>query len=148
MFNSYPYTNFHELNLAYFIQQFQQIFQQWHELYTTMESWKDSTTEDLEAWKDTQEALMAEWESGVLADLNTWKDSTEEDISEWEQDTLNDLNQWRQAFDDLFDSIQEDARQASLDAESARQSAALAQAFVGSPLVASTAREMIDQNKV
>lgn len=148
MFNSYPYTNFHELNLAYFIQQFQQIFQQWHELYTTMESWKDSTTEDLEAWKDTQEALMAEWESGVLADLNTWKDSTEEDISEWEQDTLNDLNQWRQAFDDLFDSIQEDARQASLDAESARQSAALAQAFVGSPLVASTASEMIDQNKV
>lgn len=162
MFNSYPYTNFHELNLAYFLQQFEQIFQQWHELYTTMQEWKEDTTQELEAWKDAQEAAMAAWEAAVLSDLNAWKSTTEDDISDWEQSVLNDLNQWRQAFDDLFESIQADAAQAAIDAQTASEqavlaanyataasaSADLAQAFVGSPLVASTVSAMTDRNKI
>lgn len=133
MFNNYPYTNFHELNLAYFLQQFAQIFQQWQDLLNQMEDWKVST---------------------------------EEDISEWEQEALNELvaglNEWKQAFDELFESIQEDAAQAALDAQTASEqavlassyatsasaSAELAQAFVGSPLVASTVSAMTDHNKI
>lgn len=162
MFNNYPYTNFHELNLAYFIQQFQQIFQQWHELYTTMQEWKENTTQELEAWKDAQEAAMAAWEAAVLSDLNEWKNTTEDDISDWEQSVLDDLNQWRQAFDELFESIQEDAAQAAIDAQTASEkatlasnyanaaiaSAELAQSFVGAPLVASTVSEMTDHDRI
>ena len=127
MFNSYPYTNFHELNLAYFLQQFAQIFQQWNELYTTLQEWKVTTTEELETWKDTQEAAMADWETSLLADLATWKSTTEDDISAWETATLSALDDWKDAFQTLWDSTFSDLSDIKTDAEAARDDAIAAQ---------------------
>ena len=127
MFNNYPYTNFHELNLAYFLQQFEQIFQQWHELYTTLQEWKVTTTEELETWKAAQEAAMEAWESDLLADLAAWKSTTEDDISAWETATLSALDDWKDAFETLFDSTFSDISDIKTDAEDARDAAIAAQ---------------------
>ena len=127
MFNNYPYTNFHELNLAYFLQQFEQIFQQWHELYTTLQEWKVTTTEELETWRAEQEAAMEAWESDLLADLAAWKSTTEDDISAWETATLSALDDWKDAFETLFDSTFSNLSDIKTDAEAARDAAIAAQ---------------------
>ena len=67
----------------------------------------DSIMNDLDGWK-----------TAVNAELTIWKNQTESDIEEWENDVVDDLNEWRRAFDELFSSIQESARQAGEDAQS------------------------------
>ena len=42
-FDKYPWLNFQELNLAYFIKHFREIFQQWDTLLHEMYDWKDAT---------------------------------------------------------------------------------------------------------
>ena len=101
-FDKFPYTNFHELNLDYFIQHFKQIFAEWAELYQTMLAWKEQTMQDLEAWKT----------------------ETGEDIEAWEQDVLDNLEEWKTAFQELFDetfSNLEDIKSAAEDARDAAE---------------------------
>ena len=52
-YDKYPWLNFQELNLAYFIKHFREIFQQWDQLYHDLLDWKDATDADLAEWKTT-----------------------------------------------------------------------------------------------
>lgn len=117
MFDKYPYTNFHELNLDYFIKEFKRIFDQWDELYTTMTSWKDATTAELTSWKTSTLADMTAWETALLASLDAWKAETGTDISSWESGVLSDLANWKDTFTTYAASI-------TVDAEAARDAAA------------------------
>ena len=76
-----PYTNFHELNLDWFINKFKEIFEEWATLNSTMIAWKNQTE----------------------TDINTWEDAIEANIDNWEDATISDLNDWKDAFQDLFD---------------------------------------------
>ena len=139
MFDKYPYTNFHELNLDYFIKEFKRIFDQWDELYTTMTSWKDATDEDLAAWKTSTLADMTAWETALLASLDAWKAETGTDISSWESGVLSDLADWKDTFTTYAASITVDA-EAARDAAAASASAAAgsATAAAGSAVEANT----------
>lgn len=117
MFDKYPYTNFHELNLDYFIKEFKRIFAQWDELYTTMTRWKDATDADLAAWKASTLADMTAWETALLASLDAWKAETGADISSWESGVLSDLADWKDTFTSYAASV-------TADAEAARDAAA------------------------
>lgn len=96
--DEYPYTNFHELNLDWFINKFKEIFDEWDALYAEMNNWKTET-----------EAGLAEW-----------KTDTEQDISDWEDGVISDLNDWKDDFETLFDSTFDNLSQIKEDAEDAR----------------------------
>lgn len=99
--DNYPYTNFHELNLDWFIKKFKEIFDEWDALYAEMQAWKDET-----------DASLAEW-----------KTVTEQDISDWEAGVISDLNDWKDAFETLFSSTFDNLTQIKTDAENARDAA-------------------------
>lgn len=88
-----PYTNFHELNLDWFINKFKEIFKEWASLNETMLAWKNETDNDLSNWK-----------TETLEDLDEWKDDFE---------TL-----FNTTFDNLLD-IKTDAEAARDRAETA-----------------------------
>lgn len=132
-FDKYPWLNFQELNLAYFIKHFREIFEQWNTLLNKMYSWKDATDADLAEWKTTVEAGISSWETGLLQSMEDWKDSTEADISTWEAATLSSLDAWKSAATAVFEQIRTEA------AASAQAAAGSATAAAGSATAAQTA---------
>ena len=122
-FDNYPYTNFHELNLDYFIKEFKRIFDEWDELYETMTGWKDATDAELAAWKTSTLADMSAWETALLASLDAWKTATGADINEWETGVLSDLADWKDTFTAYVGTITTDA-EAARDAAAASATAA------------------------
>lgn len=122
-FDAYPYSNFHELNLDYFIREFQRIFAEWHELYETMTGWKDATDAELAAWKTSTLADMSAWETALLAQLDAWKTATGTDITDWETGVLSDLDDWKDTFTAYVGTITTDA-EAARDAAAASATAA------------------------
>ena len=96
-----PYTNFHELNLDWFINKFKEIFEEWATLNSTMIAWKNQTE----------------------TDINTWEDAIEANIDNWEDATISDLNDWKDAFQDLFDETFNNLSDIKTDAEAARDAA-------------------------
>lgn len=138
-YDKYPWLNFQELNLAYFIKHFREIFQQWDELLNDMIEWKDATDADLAEWKSTVESGISSWESGLLQSMEDWKDQTEADISTWEAATLAALDAWKTATTVVFETIRTEAaasataaESAATDAESAREGAISAAASITS----------------
>ena len=123
MFNRYPYTNFHELNLDYFIQHFNEIFTEWEQLYNELQSWKTDTTEELDQWRADVEEDLDGREAALRAELEIWKQDTADDISEWETATLNALDAWKTAATAQFEAIRVQAA-ASAEAAAASQTAA------------------------
>ena len=74
IWNKYGYTNFHELNVDYFIKVFTEIFEEWETLYNDMLSWKDSVDERINTLLERTERILAtydEWVSTTQA--NTQK---------------------------------------------------------------------------
>ena len=135
MFNRYPYTNFHELNLDYFIQHFREIFTEWEQLYNELQSWKTDTAEELDQWRADVEEDLDEREAALRAELEIWKQDTADDISEWETTTLSALDAWKTAATAQFEAIRvqaaasaEAAAASQIAAETARTQAQTAQA--------------------
>lgn len=125
-YDKYPWLNFHELNLAYFIKHFREIFQQWDSLLNEMHEWKDATDAELAEWKSTVETGISSWETGLRQSMEGWKNETEADISAWEAATLAALDTWKTATTAVFEQIRTEA-------------AASAQAAAGSASAAQTA---------
>mgnify|MGYP003290834856 CR=1 FL=1 len=92
--DDYPYTNFHELNLDWFIKKFKEIFDEWDALYANMNEWKTNT--------DTE---LTEWKSETENDLTDWKEQTEDSLDLWETGVIDSLNDWKDAF---YREFQED----------------------------------------
>lgn len=105
-YDKYPWLNFQELNLAYFIKHFREIFQQWDQLYHDLLDWKDATDANLAEWKTAVEAGLTSWETGLTAALESWKLDTHDDISEWERDVIAALEQWKTVFLAEYDSLE------------------------------------------
>ena len=122
--DAYPYTNFHELNLGYFIVHFREIFSQWADLYDQMLNWKDATDEELATWKAGVEADLDQRAAALRAELETWKAQTGQDIAGWEDATLVALTEWQTATQAVFEAIRvEAAGSASAAAASAGDAA-------------------------
>lgn len=57
MFNKYPYTDLHELNLDWFLNQFKELVSDWEEFHTTItREWNDYKSGLDQEWEDVQEA--------------------------------------------------------------------------------------------
>ena len=115
-YEKYPYTNFHDLNLGYFLTHFREIFSQWASLYEEMQSWKTATEQELEDWKTT-----------VLDDINAWETALTGTLDQWEADVMAGLETWKTAFQTLFDDTFSDLEEIKTDAEAARDAALAAQ---------------------
>lgn len=137
-FDKYPWINFHELNLAYFIVHFREIFEQWDQLYHDLLSWKDATDADLAEWKSTVEAGISSWETGLMQSMEDWKDQTETDISSWEAATLAALDAWKTATTAIFEQIRTEAADS---AQAAAGSATAAQTALAGAQTAQAAAE-------
>ena len=127
-FDKYPWLNFQELNLAYFIKHFREIFAQWDQLYHDMlawqaqtdeefESWKAAVNASLDAWKTAVEDTLSAWRAGVEAGLEDWKDITEQDIQTWEADTLAAFTSWQTQAETAFEVIRVQAAASATAAE-------------------------------
>lgn len=126
-FDHYPYTNFHELNLSYFIVHLREIFAQWDQLYSDMLSWKEATDADLADWKAGVLSDIDAWETALNTSLEGWKADTESDITGWMNDVIDSLDAWKAAFQTLFDTTFSNLSDIKTDAEAARDAAIAAQ---------------------
>ena len=124
--DAYPYTNFHELNLGYFIVHFREIFSQWADLYDQMLDWKDATTDELAAWKTGVEADLDQREAALRAELEAWKAQTGQDIAGWEDATLAALTAWQTATQAVFEAIRVEAAGSATAAAASATAAATA----------------------
>lgn len=124
--DKYPYTNFHELNLGYFIVHFKEIFSQWADLYDQMLSWKDATEEELAAWKASVESDLDQREAALRAELDAWKTQTGQDIAGWEDATLATLTAWQTATQAVFEAIRVEAAGSATAAAASATTAAAA----------------------
>ena len=124
--DNYPYTNFHELNLGYFIIHFREIFSQWADLYDQMLDWKNATTDELAAWKTGVEADLDQREAALRAELETWKTQTGQDIAGWENATLAALTAWQTATQAVFEAIRVEAAGSATAAAASATDAATA----------------------
>lgn len=97
-YDRYPWLNFQELNLAYFIKHFREIFQEWNTLYHDLTEWKDATDQELEEWK-----------TATMAGLDAWKTITEQGLSDWETLTTAALDAWKAAFEAEYENLKEEA---------------------------------------
>ena len=120
----FPYTNFHELNLDYFINKFNEIFAEWETLYNTLNTWKDETTTELEEWKTATEQDLDDREATLRAELDAWKTATQTDISTWETETLASLNAWKTATTIVFEEIRTAAANSATAAANSATAAA------------------------
>lgn len=134
-FDIYPWVNFHELNLAYFIKHFREIFQQWDELYNGMLEWKADTEEELETWKNGVVDAIDNWEHDFSAAIEIWKRETETDLDTWKTTTLAALDAWKTATTLVFEQIRTEAAASATaaagsatSAETAKTAAQTAQA--------------------
>ena len=134
-YDKYPWLNFQELNLAYFIRHFREIFQQWDQLYHDLLDWKNATDADLAEWKTTVESGISSWETGLTDALDTWKTQTQTDIGTWEAATLTALDAWKTATTLVFEQIRTEAAASATSAagsasaaETAKTAAQTAQA--------------------
>lgn len=137
-FDKYPWLNFQELNLAYFIKHFREIFQQWDTLLNEMYEWKDATDAELAEWKSTVETGISSWETGLQQSMEDWKDETEADISTWEAATLSALDAWKTATTVVFEQIRTEA---AASAQAAAGSASSAQTALAGAQAAQAAAE-------
>lgn len=137
-FDKYPWLNFQELNLAYFIKHFREIFEQWNTLLNEMYAWKDATDEELAEWKSTVETGISSWETGLQQSMEDWKDETEADISAWEAATLAALDAWKTATTAVFEQIRTEA---AASAQAAAGSASSAQTALAGAQAAQAAAE-------
>lgn len=103
--NDFPYTNFHELNLDYFIKKFDEIFTEWANLYETLTTWKSDTDNDITEWKNDAISDITAWENEVFDELNAWKRETGSDIDEWERGVISDLNDWKDGFENEYEAL-------------------------------------------
>lgn len=133
-----PYTNFHELNLDWFINKFKEIFEEWESLYNQLTTWKNTTDAELEAWKTAREADIEGWETATIAALDAWKTTTETDIGTWETATLAALDTWKTAAEAAFEAIRV---QAAASATAAAGSATDAETAKTAAIAAQTAAE-------
>ena len=127
IFPKFPYTNNHEANLDYFLSVFASIWNEWEELYNTLNSWKTDTEQDFETWKQNTINQIDTFENDLVAALEIWKSETGEDISEWENETLENLHTWKQDAERLFNQIYVAAQAAAGDAHDAQVAAETAQ---------------------
>lgn len=124
-YDKYPWLNFQELNLAYFIRHFREIFQQWDQLYHDLTEWKDATDQELNDWREA-----------TMAGLNAWKEATslslDTQLSDWQDAITAGLDSWKAAFEAEYAALKSEVEgirdQAALNQQAAEEAATQAQA--------------------
>lgn len=81
LFEHFPYTNFHSLNIQWAIEKIKELLQQGETLYGQLQQWKTDTDMELAAWK-TQ----------TLADLQTVTDALRDDLQALSESTTAEVN--------------------------------------------------------
>ena len=76
LFEHFPYTNFHSLNIQWAIDKIQTLLQQGETLYTQLQEWRTDTDTELDTWKTQTLANINE----TLDELREWQTTTETDL--------------------------------------------------------------------
>lgn len=121
--NDFPYTNFSDINVSWFLNKFKQIFDEWQGLYTSLQEWKTATDAYNEQWRQEQEQAFQNWENNFQNAIDEWKAQTETDIGTWENDTLANLETWKNTFITEYNALKAQVEQIAIDAENAKNSA-------------------------
>ena len=121
--NDFPYTNFSDINVSWFLNKFKQIFDEWEGLYTSLQNWKTATDEYNATWRAQQEQAFNTWENNFQTAIDAWKVQTETDIGTWETDTIATLEAWKAVFINQYNTLRVEVEQIAEDAETAKNSA-------------------------
>lgn len=109
LFEHFPYTNFHSLNIQWAIDKIKELLQQGETLYSQLQEWKTDTDTELTVWKNQ-----------TLADLTTWKEQLTSALEEWKQNVDVDFSSYEQQLSAMVDQ----AEQYKINAETAANNAA------------------------
>lgn len=105
-FPKFPYTNFHEANLDYFLSVFSEIWTEWEEMYNNLTEWKNQTDVDFQTWKSGVETALNDWKTNFEYRNTVWQDAMETNISDWETAVIADLDSWKDEFIDSYNDIE------------------------------------------
>lgn len=100
LFEHFPYTNFHSLNIQWAIEKIKELLQQGETLYSQLQDWKTDTDTELGAWKTQTLAELEAWEQSLTDALEQWKNGVVIDFGSYVDQLNNMLEQARQARDD------------------------------------------------
>lgn len=103
-YNKYPYTDFHELNLDWVLEQVKTNTETVEQNVQDNQQFKENLTQQQEDYEHD----MNDWKGDVDQDLTEWKHDTEGDLTLWKTNTENsfqgqidDMNgDWQQFLDD------------------------------------------------
>lgn len=108
LFEHFPYTNFHSLNIEWAIEKIKELLQQGEALYSQLQQWKTDTDTELTAWK-----------MQTLADLTTWEDNFSQAVEKWKTATVEQFESEFTQYETSFNAIQTAAEAAMGAAQTA-----------------------------
>lgn len=85
LFEHFPYTNFHSLNIEWAIEKIKDLLQQGETLYEQLQQWKTDTDAELATWKTNTLHAIEEWEQTLTAALEQWKQGVDIDFAAYEE---------------------------------------------------------------
>lgn len=95
LFNNFPYTNLHDLNLDWAIDQLKSLFTRGEALYAQLQSWKDTTDAELAAWKASTMAGIQAWETQLLTSINAWETQLRSDMTTYQTNLTSEWAAWK-----------------------------------------------------
>lgn len=128
LFNNFPYTNLHDLNLDWAIDQLKSLFTRGEALYAELQSWKETTDAQLEAWKTTTMAGIQAWETQLLAAIAGWESGMTAEWAAWKTQTQADLTTQLGQMEAQITAWEQTAQAAWASTQAAAEAAATAAA--------------------
>lgn len=119
----FPHADFHSLDVRYWLNQFEQMTNDWRSLYTDLITWKNGTIADLETWKNAQTAQLREWENHIETNIESFENRLTADQRLWYAEKTAELNLWKTNFETLFNETFSNLEEIKTAAEDARDEA-------------------------
>lgn len=136
LFEHFPYTNYHSLNIEWAIEKIKELLQQGETLYGQLQQWKTDTDTELAAWKTQTLADLTTWEENLSQEVESWKTATVEEFEQQFAEYQTAFEQIKTSAEGYMNAAQTSARQASDSAEAAAQSAIDAASSAASSIAA------------
>lgn len=121
--DQFPHSDFHSLDVRYWLNQFEQMTNDWHDLYADMITWKNGTIADLENWKNTETARLNTWQDEIETNINTFESTLTAEQTLWFSEKTAELNAWKTSFETLFNTTFSNLTEIKTAAENARDEA-------------------------
>ena len=99
LFEQFPYTNMHELNLDWLLKKMRELELSWgvfkNDMRREWDKYRAGMTADWNAFQASMETRWSEWKTAAEADIRAWETQMENEFNTWKNQTLDEFNAWK-----------------------------------------------------